>query len=682
MFVTNTNNSGPGSLRDACEASGRRIVVFRVGGTITLSSAIIITDPFITIAGQTAPGDGICIRNSYISIQTHDVIIRGIRIRPGDQGAINLNQKGILMQKGAYNIIIDHCSLSWTVDQLLATFNSYAKITIQNCYLTEPLHDDDFPNGTDGRGFATGPDDPDSSHAYHGNATFYANLIAHSQARNPRVRSSSLEVINNLVYNFAEMGCRSDEETEIDFIGNHYIAGANTITATVTLRDATPATRIYVLDNIAPERPNGTGDEWLVVNASTQYRSFTRMNSSGLMPMSSSAVYEYVLANAGAFPRDPVDARVEGSVRNRTGTIISSQNQVGGWPVYASGTAPADLDNDGMSDAWETANGLNPSNPADANLDRNGDGYTNIEEYVNSLVGPACTTPTSNFSWTRSGLTVQFTSLATNATSYLWDFADGTTSTQQNPIHTFPSERSYRVKLTATNACGSAMRQRWVNLRGTVSLTTSPVAFGFGEVPLNTTLQTSVTATNAGEDSIEVESISFVTDNPTAFGAGTASYPLAPGDSADIPVWFSPVTTGDQSASLLVIAGEDTSVVAVTGTGLEEASSYSSQKSAAQGNAGTTVAAGEIPHHNYPNPFNSSTMIYYSLRDPAAVSVRIYSLLGEEVATLFEGDQQPGDHALSWNGVDSKGKQVSSGIYLYRILSGNISAMGRMMLMR
>ncbi len=394
--VTNLNASGSGSLRAACKASGARIVVFRTGGTIKLTSNIKISNPYITIAGQSAPGDGICVRGAAITITTHDVIIRGLRVRVGDDpdGPDSGNRDCIQIENEAnppYNIVIDHCSVSWAIDENLTVWHPGAHdITISNSIISEALYDSTHHKGPHSMGSIIGYDVTKIS--------YIRNLFAHNQERNPLIsRNSETEIINNVIYNWGMYGTgvgNYDGRHYVNIIGNYYKAGANSSTKTFYLFSAylTSGEEVYVKGNIGPSRPTDSGDEWDIVGTGDktygEARSYTSLvHSSTAKVKPAMEAYEYVLDNVGAFPtkRDDVDIRVVNDVRNGTGRIIDSQNEVGGWPNLDVGIPPVDTDHDGMSDSWEINNGLNPNNSED----RNGiapSGYTWVEEYINSLI--------------------------------------------------------------------------------------------------------------------------------------------------------------------------------------------------------------------------------------------------------------------------------------------------------
>ena len=300
IFVTNRNNSGPGSFRSACEAFGPRIVIFQVGGTIQLAEEIVITNPYITIAGQTAPGGGICVKGELFGIQTHDVIVRNLRVRVGEDGSEFTH--GMEIGQGCSNVIVDHCSFSWSKDALFATWDTVSNITVQECIISEVLSG---PTTGHSVALGPGPGENEDGSQYMTSCSFIRNLIAHGDGRNPKVHYQA-EVANNLVYNWGNIACYASMYAQLDFIGNHYIKGPSTGNVmTITLQDPRPSLRIFVSDNRTPELPTGGSNQWAIVNGSTSYQSTTRLHSSGYQPMSSSLVCDFVLDNAGAFPGIP-----------------------------------------------------------------------------------------------------------------------------------------------------------------------------------------------------------------------------------------------------------------------------------------------------------------------------------------------------------------------------------------
>jgi pectate lyase len=397
--VTTLDDSGAGSLREAVEASGPRFVVFRLSGNIELASTLSITDPYIYIAGQTAPGDGITLKNHGLSVRADHATIRYLRVRPGDNEGLELDS--ISITEGS-DIILDHCSASWSVDETLSasTGEQLDAVTVQWCIISESLNCSVHSKGC--HGYAS------LIRGAWGNAySYHHNLYAHHSGRNPRPGNYNdattdpdgfvFDFRNNVVYNwggnFAGYNSDSDSVTKINFVGNYYKAGSDSAD-NAAYRESCTFAQGFFADNAM----NGAipGDPWSLV----QFNGFSSGEESAYKMGSPFAVeavttddamtaYQQVLANAGAtLPiRDSIDARIVSEVQSGTGAIIDDEDEVGGWPALQSEAAPDDGDHDGMPDDWENANGLDPGNPSDGNDDCDGDGYTNIEEYLNG--GPA-----------------------------------------------------------------------------------------------------------------------------------------------------------------------------------------------------------------------------------------------------------------------------------------------------
>lgn len=385
--VTNLNDSGPGSLRAAIEESGPRTVVFRVGGTIDLTDSIDVRNPNITIAGQTAPGGGIALRGGGITIRTSQVIIRFLRIRPGADVPDPGNTHGISLVNSAQNVIVDHSSISWGTDENVGIASPDVRnVTLQWNIITEGLNCATHPEGCHSRGIIVNRN-PQS-------ITIYGNLISHNAHRHPEMQGGQLQLVNNVMYGYNNgtlfIPKTESDRIQADVIGNYYIpndpeAGRDVFVSTSVSRSLIS---LYVQGNISPRRDADTDPE----NSILRDQDFdvlisTRNFSNGIPVLSAHQAYEDVLNNAGATlpSRDSADARVVSQVRNRSGSIIDSPSQVGGWPALANGTPLTDSDHDGMPDSYETQNGFNPNNAADGAQDSNGDGYTNLEDYLNSL---------------------------------------------------------------------------------------------------------------------------------------------------------------------------------------------------------------------------------------------------------------------------------------------------------
>lgn len=444
--VTNLNDSGEGSLRWACEQGGARIVVFNVAGIIKLKTPLIIRAPYITIAGQTAPGDGVCVAGESVWINTHDVVIRYMRFRRGEtyvgrrDDAIGGNPVG--------NIMIDHVSASWGLDENMSMYRHMyndstgkqevklgtVNITIQNSIFSEALDTWNHAFGSTLGGE---------------NCTFMRNLWANNAARNPSIGWNGIfNFANNVVFNWVHRSIDGGDYTaNYNIINNYFKPGpATPSNEPISYRLLKPESgrsklpyvvfgRAHVQGNIVHGNDKVTADNW---NGGVQLENkqgnsmtfeeakpyFAAMKVNKPFPhapfkiIGTQEAYNYVLANAGATlpKRDPVDTRVIETVRSGKVTplkgvvapttqfqhrrlpldsykigIITDISQVGGYPEYK-GTPYKDSDNDGMPDDYEKKVGLNPKDSSDA-AKITSSGYSNIEVYLNSVVDVANVKP-------------------------------------------------------------------------------------------------------------------------------------------------------------------------------------------------------------------------------------------------------------------------------------------------
>lgn len=401
--VTTLADHGPGSFRKAATTRGARIIVFRVGGLIRLESPVDIQHPYLTIAGQTAPGDGICFAGADVTIKTRDVVVRHLRFRPGDgKGSIpNSGDAVEIWDQGEsiHDIVVDHSSLSWALDENLGAGagpqDAPRDITVQWSIISESL---DYSPKNRGRS----PGKALLAAEKTRRISIHHNLFAHNNSRNPLLQAeTSSELINNVVYNWGNEGTGVDDRfsafgrwgpMQANIVGNYYKRGRDTFSdrKAILVWGGHTGSEIYLDGNVGPGRPTDRGDEW---DAATIFEgSFAdyRVNSpavapSGIATQSATRAYDRVLAEAGATlpARDAVDRRVVASVKKGTGRLISSPAEVGGYPPYRSGTPPRDGDHDGMPNAWEDRHDLNSNNRSDGPRDADGDGYTNVEEYLN-----------------------------------------------------------------------------------------------------------------------------------------------------------------------------------------------------------------------------------------------------------------------------------------------------------
>lgn len=455
LTVTNLNDDGPGSFRWACEQGGARIIVFNVSGIINIKTPIIVRAPYLTIAGQTAPGDGVCIAGQSFQVDTHDVIIRHMRFRRGLTGVEH--REDSFGGNPVGNIMIDHCSAEWGLDENISFYRHMydpsegqykstdlklptVNVTIQNTISAKALDTYNHAFGSTLGGE---------------NCMFARNLWASNSGRNPSIGWNGVfNFVNNVVFNWVHRSSDGGDYTAMfNMINNYYKPGpATPKDSKVGHRILKPEAgrskldhkvygRVYADGNIMEGYPEITADNWAGgIQIETDpdcgdFTSYMRSNRPFAMPyvrtMTANDAYDYVLKNVGATipKRDIVDERIIEEVRTgvpyydkkmakdakpditglsekSTGEdgqfkyrrmpkdsykvgIITDIRQMGGHAEYK-GEPRVDSDGDGMPDEWEIANGLNPNDPSDANKDCTGDGYTNIEKYINGISTRDC----------------------------------------------------------------------------------------------------------------------------------------------------------------------------------------------------------------------------------------------------------------------------------------------------
>lgn len=415
-----------GTLRYALESSGRRMIVFNVAGRIELQGELSIRNGNVTILGQSAPGDGICISGYPLVVRANNVIIRFMRFRMGDLHGVEAD--ALTVEKGHSNILIDHCSCSWSTDECLSMYG-VKDATVQYCIVSESLNNSVHAKGAHGYAGIWGGE----------NTTFHHNLLAHHSSRMPRfdhdyvtkTNVGPTDYINNVVYNWkgnsaygGESDSTSGNQRQYNFIANSYKPGPATNSG-VRTRLLNPTTKcsycgssvtpgkFYLLGNIMTSSAAVTADNWQGVypdesSKKDLCRSDKRFSFDNCMTGEQTAkqAYETVLAKAGcSYKRDAIDTRIVQEVRDSTYTyegsnregidqskwsvkgLIDTPDDVGGWPEYT-GTKDysLDTDKDGIPNDWEEAHGLDPNDPSDARKTTLSAPYLNLEVYLNDIV--------------------------------------------------------------------------------------------------------------------------------------------------------------------------------------------------------------------------------------------------------------------------------------------------------
>jgi hypothetical protein len=397
-FVTNLNDDGPGSLRHGIRTARQpRTILFNVSGDIRLKSGLVVERPDLTLAGQSAPGDGICIRDEGVILNANNLVVRHLRFRLGAEG---VDPEDALTINHGKHIMVDHCSASWSIDETLSAAGYADHVTVQWCYITESLNRSIHVKGEHGYGSLIRPR-ADVSY------TFHHNLYAHHSSRVPRPGTYPggrllLDFRNNLLYDWgikAGYTNYEDERVRMNYVGNYLQAGPSTRWLKSAFQGAGEMVAIFQDANRLDVNRNGLldGDAggWEMFNGV-----FTKVEKPFDVPPvatdPSILAYGRVLSLAGALPwrRDDVDARVTQQVLTGSGGIIDTTDQVGGWPKLISEQPAPDFDQDGMPDYWELAMGSDPRS-ADQNGDVDGNGYTNLEEYLNWLGAPHGLTETN-----------------------------------------------------------------------------------------------------------------------------------------------------------------------------------------------------------------------------------------------------------------------------------------------
>ncbi|MBM0106787.1 hypothetical protein JM946_18800 [Steroidobacter sp. S1-65] len=387
--VTNLNDSGAGSLRACVDATGPRVCVFEVSGTIRMSGDLVLRNRNITIAGQTAPSPGIMLRGGGLFVRTSDVLVQHLAVRPGDdpQGEPAGNRDALKISGAPgttiSNIVIDHCSFSWSIDEVASAWQNWNNVSLTNNIFAEPLHQSIHPEGEHGYGVIIGPVD--------GSITLAGNIMSGAKSRNPLTNGTRTAIVNNVIYNWSnkatEMQSQSGERTNNSVVGNVYVKGPEyRQDGPILIRgDSTrlpSGSRIFLADNDAEGM---TSDQWSIVQSvygSVNVQNFKSTSPVAwpagftTLPTAGGVALNHVLKFAGARPadRDSVDRRVVQQVRDRTGSFINCvapngtsrcNRNAGGWPNYPENRRALQL----------------PANPNTVTAS----GYTNLELFLHGM---------------------------------------------------------------------------------------------------------------------------------------------------------------------------------------------------------------------------------------------------------------------------------------------------------
>ena len=405
LEVTNLDDSGPGTLRACLETPGPRTCVFRVAGTIRLKSELTINFPFVTIAGQTAPGGGITLKDRGILIRASHVVVRYLRVRPGPASLPNNNNciSVLYPDTGSFpgeavthDVIIDHCSASWgTDDNVMAWGNGeggVSGVTFQWNIISEGLSCQSRVPGCGSRGLLIGNGA--------NNISVHHNLFAHNYQRHPEsLFGCDLDFVNNVVYDYG--GGQSPSivsgrlrPSHVNFVGNYYRQGPQgppQRDADIRLIASTNKNTVFAANNIADRLGVNVADKRLLWQDSGGFTVVLSPHRFPAVPATDAArARTEVLQNAGAFlpVQDGVDRRIVLDVIKGGGGLVGYPEEVGGWVPMKPGAPPLDSDHDGIPDAWELEHHLDPHNPADGARDDRGDGYSNLEEFLNGIKRP------------------------------------------------------------------------------------------------------------------------------------------------------------------------------------------------------------------------------------------------------------------------------------------------------
>jgi len=647
--VTNLNTTGTGSLGAAISASGPRTVVFRVSGTI--KGDFRINNDYITIAGQTAPGDGITIKGS-ISINSSNVIIRYIRVRP-DPSVGEVDAMGC---RGEKNIIIDHVSVSWSSDEVLSVYENDS-VTIQWCIISEACAK--IINGEN------------TGHQFGGIwgnnlGTYHHNLFSSNASRNPRWASDTKynDYRNNVVYNWGYNSCYGGEnDFTVNMVANYYKAGPAT-RSNVKNRIAAPGEggKWYVADNYIDGYPDVTADNWLGMEGDDYTKMSSPWDAMAINQQTPVEAYDSVLAKAGcSFPkRDRIDGHLiydalngvnsfEGSSYNnnnpvsttiKNGGILDSPYDVGGWPELNSTEAPTDSDYDGMPNYWEKANGLDTSLASDGNAYTLDTSYTNLEVYLNSIIKKVADIEVT-------GITIspkKDSILHRNKTQLTG------TITPDNATNKTIIYKSSAPSIATVNAMGIVNGK----LPGIVNIIAASQDGSFKDTCIIRVLPIAVTGIT-------------LPDTATIYVGSAIQLKaiISPWDASNRNVNWSSDNTSVASVTQGYVQGRASGKVAIIVT-TNDGSFSDSCMVTVKSNSTTNYAESweELQFNCYPNPFSDEIYFEISVSEVQKVLIELYDINSKKIATIACRDFKAGNNKFVWKSSNSGVHNLKPGIYI------------------
>jgi len=619
--VTNLNTEGPGSFADAVSKSNR-IIIFTVSGIINFNGqSIDINKDNITIAGQSAPGDGICFKLTSMHIGGKDVIIRHIRSRVGytTENGLPKHKDGLSIDvDNGENIIVDHASVSWASDENLTHANDTKNVTVQFCYIAEGLNYFD-PNNQPNRhglGSIIGSDLAGAE------VNFHHNLYAHHEKRSPRFASRDgnrnlVDFRNNVIYDcYDETGLNNPSDSvNANYIGNYLKYGPNTPNSIkyqlFNIRGK--FIRMYAADNYVFQNSERTADNWKAMayddGASLSISQVVSpFETVRVTTDNAETAYDKVLDIGGAIlpSRDINDNRISNDVLNGTGIMVEYETDLGKnpWGNFYSLPYPDDADDDGIPDFWEDQYGLDKNNPAD-NMSIAANGYANIEHYLNN------TDPSGENS-----------SIV---------FAGGYKSRAVEK----GDQGSFRIYR-------SGNLQNFLTVKYSVSGDAAP-GEDYDSLQGEAVIE-------SGKDYVEIPVHSL----PDAIKEDDEKIIITLESSSDYMI-------GCPSRALIVLEDE------------KETTAVSNQNYEIPGEVSLNA--------NYPNPFNSETRIRYTTAGNQLVRLEIFDILGRRVNILVNQIQPAGKYEINWGGKDSAGTGMPSGIYFYRLAYNKNSITKKMIML-